>query len=224
MDLPTRQIHHNLRGAERVVRDSLHVHCDQTGEGATVLNRWRRSVKFRRFVTNDKHRNLRAIFTLIPDLRGLEVIWVQSVDLCCPEDAETLCFWACEVVASDGAGCVKSGQCEEEMGLLLFVHYRYGAYKVRCQTSKLNASLGVEIYFIFSLRASYQETRQELKMNWNYVTFIDGNKILLVDTVDLNELCIMHFWNKVTNFDFFFRQVDGDNFMLGCIQVCLDVQ
>ena len=61
-------------------------------------------------------------------------------------------------------------------------------------------------------------------MNWNYVTFIDGNKILLVDTVDLNELCILHFWNKVMNFDFFFRQVDGDNFVLGCIQVCLDVQ
>ena len=117
MDLPTRQIHHNLRGAERVVRDSLHVHCDQTGEGATILNRWRRSVKFRRFMTNDKHWNLRSIFTLIPDsLRGLEGIWVQSVNLRWPEDAETMCFWGCEIVASDGAGCVKYGYCGKKCG------------------------------------------------------------------------------------------------------------
>jgi hypothetical protein len=45
------------------------------------------------------------------------------------------------------------------MGLLLSAGYRSGANKVRRQTRKLNARLGVEIYFIFGLRASYQETR-----------------------------------------------------------------
>jgi hypothetical protein len=70
-----------------------------------------------------------------------------------------LCFWGCEVVASDSAGCVKSGHCEEEMSLLLSARYRSGANKVWRQTRKLNARLGVEIYFIFGLRASYQETR-----------------------------------------------------------------
>ena len=58
----------------------------------------------------------------------------------------------------------------------------------------------------------------------DYIALVDGIKILLVDTVSLNELRILHFWNEVTNLVFFFRQVDGNNFMLGCIQVCLDVQ
>src|SRR5882762_2789687 len=224
MDPLKQQIHHNLRGAEAVVRDSPHGHCNKTGEGATILNRGRRSVKFRRFVTYDKHRDLRAIFPLIPNLRGLEVIKVQSVDLGCPENAGTLCFWVCEVVASDNAGRVKSGHCEEEMRLLLSVRYRSGANKVRRQTIKPNARPGVEIYFIFGLQAAYQETKYKFKTNWDYITLVDCNKILLVDTVDLPELRILHFWDKVTNFGIFFRQVDGDNFMLGCIQVCLDVE
>jgi hypothetical protein len=61
-------------------------------------------------------------------------------------------------------------------------------------------------------------------MNWDYITLVYGNKIFIVDTVDLNELCILHFWNKVTNFNFLFQQVVGDNFVLSCIQFCLDVQ
>ena len=72
-------------------------------EGATILNRKRRPIKFCRFVTNNKHRDLGPIFTLIPDLHGLKIFRFQSVDLCGPEDAETLCFWACEVVAGNSA-------------------------------------------------------------------------------------------------------------------------
>ena len=159
MDPSTWQIHHNLCGAETVLRDSLHIHCDQTREGATILNRWCHSVKFRRFVKNNKHRNLCAIFTTIPDLWGLEGIWVQSVDLRWLEDAEMKCFWGCEVVVSDGAGCVKSRYCEEEMGLHLSVRYGSSANKIRCRMSKLNIHLGVEIYFIFGLWASYQKTK-----------------------------------------------------------------
>jgi hypothetical protein len=45
------------------------------------------------------------------------------------------------------------------MGLRFSVRCRYGANKVRCKTSKQNARLGVEIYFVFDLRASYQETK-----------------------------------------------------------------
>jgi hypothetical protein len=112
------------------------------------------------------------------------------------------------------------------MGLFLSVCYRCSANKVRRQTSELNARLGVEIYFIFDLRASYQCQNKNSKTNrqWNYIALVDGDKVFLIDAVGLNELRILDFWDKVTNFGFVFRQVDSDNLMLGCIQVGLDIQ
>ena len=56
-----------------------------------------------------------------------------------------------------------------------------------------------------------------------HIALVDDNKILLVDTDSLNKFRILHFWDQVANFDIFFRQVDGDNFVLRCVQVGLDV-
>jgi len=44
------------------------------------------------------------------------------------------------------------------MGLFFSVRYGRGANKVLRQTGKLNTRLGVQIYFIFCLRESYQKT------------------------------------------------------------------
>jgi hypothetical protein len=62
-----------------------------------------------------------------------------------------MCFWGCDIVASNGAGYVKSGYCGKKWCCSLSVRYGSSANKVRCQTSKLNARLGVEIYFIFGI-------------------------------------------------------------------------
>jgi hypothetical protein len=58
-------------------------------------------------------------------------------------------MWGCEVITSDGAGCVKSKYCEEEMELCLSVHYGSGANKVQCQTNKLNMSCSRDIFCLW---------------------------------------------------------------------------
>ena len=102
-------------------------------------------------MTNDEHWNFSAIFALIPNLLGLEVIWIQSIYFCHPKDAETLCLCTREVIVSNGPRRVKSGESEKEMGLFLSACYRSNTNKVRRQTRKLNARLRVEVYFIFDL-------------------------------------------------------------------------
>ena len=102
-------------------------------------------------MTNDEHRNFRAVFTLIPDLNGLEVIWIQSVYLCRPKGTETLRLCSREVILSNGPCRIKSREREEEMRLFLPGNYRCNANKVRRQTRKLNARFRVEVYFIYDL-------------------------------------------------------------------------
>jgi len=154
-------------------------------------------------VTNDEHWNFSAIFTLIPDLRRLEIIWIQSIYLRRPEDAELLCLWGREVVVSNGARRVKSGEREEEMRLFLSVRYRCNANKVRHQTSKLNARLGVEVYFIFDLWVSYRhQENSKANCQRNYIALVYGDKIFLVNTFDLGKLRIFQFRDKITSFGF----------------------
>ena len=157
MEWPKSRIHHNLPDeAKRLLEIPLRTTHDGQKKRITALNRRRRSVKFSWFVTNDEHWDFRPIFTLIPDLRGLEVIWIQSIYLCRPKDAETLRLCSCEVVVSNGPRRVKSGEREEEMRLFLSVRYRCNANKVRRQTCKLNALLRIEVYFIFYLWMTYR--------------------------------------------------------------------
>ena len=137
----------------------------------TALNRRCRSVKFSWFVTNDEHGNLSAIFTLIPDLPGLEIIWIQSIYLCRPKDAETLCFCSLEIIVGNDPRRVESGEGEKEMGLFLSVRYGCNTNKVRHQTCKLNARLRVEVYFIFDLWMTSGELKKSKSRNETTITF-----------------------------------------------------
>ena len=100
---------------------------------------------------NIGHWAFRAVFTLIPDLNGLEVIWINPFTFVVRRvlrrcvSAAVKSYWAMVPAV------FKSRECEEEMRSFLSDNYRCNANKVRRQTRKLNVRFRVEVYFIYDL-------------------------------------------------------------------------
>ena len=86
-------------------------------------------------MANNKHGNLRAVFALVPDLLGLEVIGVQLVDFCRPQNAPPMTLRSRKVVVCNGARHVESGHTDEEMRLGLSVDDPCCANEVLCEAS-----------------------------------------------------------------------------------------
>jgi|SRR5712672_768967 len=57
----------------------------------------------------------------------------------------------------------------------------------------------------------------------NYIAFVDHNEVFLVRAINVNKLSILIFRDEVANFWLVARQVNGDNFILGCINIRFDI-